>query len=76
MPKLAANLTMQFNEVPFLERFARAAEAGFEAVEFLFPYDHAPKYLGRVDPPAVPFLEAVLARLPAPADYPALSAPE
>ncbi len=42
MPKLAANLSMQFNEVPFLERFARAAEAGFEAVEFLFPYDHAP----------------------------------
>ncbi len=42
MPKLAANLTTLFNEVPFLERFARAAEAGFEAVEFLFPYDHAP----------------------------------
>ena len=42
MPKLAANLTTLFNEVPFLERFERAAEAGFEAVEFLFPYDHAP----------------------------------
>lgn len=38
MPRFAANLTMLFNEVPFLERFARAAEAGFSAVEFLFPY--------------------------------------
>jgi hydroxypyruvate isomerase len=43
MPKFAANLTMMFNEVPFLERFAAAAEAGFEAVEFLFPYDHPPE---------------------------------
>jgi hydroxypyruvate isomerase len=38
MPKFAANLTMLFNEVPFLERFERAAAAGFKAVEFLFPY--------------------------------------
>ncbi|EIM96370.1 hydroxypyruvate isomerase [Paraburkholderia hospita] len=38
MPKFAANLTMLFNEVPFLDRFAAAANAGFEAVEFLFPY--------------------------------------
>jgi hydroxypyruvate isomerase len=38
MPKFAANLTMLFNEVPFLDRFAAASEAGFEAVEFLFPY--------------------------------------
>jgi hydroxypyruvate isomerase len=38
MPKFAANLTMLFNEVPFLDRFAAAAEAGFDAVEFLFPY--------------------------------------
>ncbi|MDP2132405.1 MAG: hydroxypyruvate isomerase [Sulfuritalea sp.] len=40
MPKFAANLTMLFNEVPFLERFDQAAQAGFEAVEFLFPYDY------------------------------------
>ena len=40
MPKLAANLTMLFNEVPFLDRFAAAAEAGFKGVEFLFPYAH------------------------------------
>ena len=38
MPKLAANLTMLFNEVPFLERFALARKAGFDAVAFLFPY--------------------------------------
>lgn len=38
MPRFAANLTMLFNEVPFLDRFQRAAKAGFEAVEFLFPY--------------------------------------
>jgi hydroxypyruvate isomerase len=40
MPKLAANLTMMFNEVPFLDRFAAAKQAGFDAVEFLSPYDH------------------------------------
>ena len=39
MPKFCANLTMLFNEQPFLERFAAAAAAGFKAVEFLFPYD-------------------------------------
>ena len=40
MPRIAANLSMMFNEVPFLERFDAAAAAGFKAVEFLFPYDH------------------------------------
>src|SRR4051812_8611289 len=39
MPRLAANLSMMFNEVPFLERFAAARKAGFEGVEFLFPYE-------------------------------------
>ena len=38
MPKFAANLTMLFNEVPFMERFAAAKAAGFTAVEYLFPY--------------------------------------
>ncbi len=38
MPQFAANLSMLFTEVPFLERFERAAKAGFTAVEFLFPY--------------------------------------
>ena len=40
MPKLAANLSMMFNEVDFLDRFAAAAEAGFKGVEYLFPYEH------------------------------------
>jgi hydroxypyruvate isomerase len=40
MPKLAANLTMLFGEVPFLDRFEPAARAGFKGVEYLFPYDH------------------------------------
>jgi len=40
MPKLAANLSMMFQEVPFLDRFQAAAAAGFRGVEFLFPYDH------------------------------------
>lgn len=43
MPKFAANLTMMFNEVPFPQRFAAAAAAGFKAVEFLFPYEHTPR---------------------------------
>ena len=38
MPQFAANLTMLFNEVPFMERFEAAAKAGFKHVEFLFPY--------------------------------------
>jgi hydroxypyruvate isomerase len=41
MPKFAANLTMLFNEVPFLDRLAAAANAGFKAVEFLFPYPYS-----------------------------------
>ena len=38
MPRFAANLSMLFTEVPFLDRFECAARAGFTAVEFLFPY--------------------------------------
>ncbi len=40
MPKFAANISMLFTEHPFLERFARAREAGFQTVEFLFPYEY------------------------------------
>jgi len=40
MPKLAANLTMLFTEVPFLDRFAAAAKAGLKNVEYLFPYEY------------------------------------
>ncbi len=39
MPKFAANLTMLFTEVPFMERFVSAREAGFSAIEYLFPYE-------------------------------------
>ncbi|ECJ2224552.1 HPr family phosphocarrier protein [Salmonella enterica] len=42
MPRFAANLSMMFTEVPFIERFAAARKAGFNAVEFLFPYDYSP----------------------------------
>ncbi|NML43572.1 hydroxypyruvate isomerase [Ramlibacter sp. G-1-2-2] len=47
MPKFAANLTMLFTELPFLERFAAAREAGFTAVEYLFPYDFPKEELAR-----------------------------
>jgi len=45
MVKLAANLSMMFNEVDFLERFAAAHKAGFDAVEYLFPYAYDKKDL-------------------------------
>jgi hydroxypyruvate isomerase len=38
MPKLAANVSTLFKELPFLERFAAAARAGFQAVEYQYPY--------------------------------------
>ena len=47
MPRFAANLTMMFNEVPFLDRFEAAAKAGFTAVEFLFPYDYPAVEIGK-----------------------------
>ncbi len=47
MPAFAANLTMMFTEWPFLDRFDAAADAGFRAVEYLFPYDHAPDEVAR-----------------------------
>ncbi|WJR80815.1 hydroxypyruvate isomerase [Bradyrhizobium sp. NP1] len=39
MPKFAANLTMLFSELPFLDRFAAAKASGFAGVEYLFPYE-------------------------------------
>lgn len=39
MPRFAANLTWLFTELPFMDRFRAAKEAGFDAVEVLFPYD-------------------------------------
>ncbi len=40
MLQFCANLSMMFNEVDFLARFGAAKQAGFDGVEFLFPYDH------------------------------------
>src|SRR5207253_5379551 len=40
MPKLAANLTMLYNEVDFLDRFEAAAKSRFAGVEYLFPYTY------------------------------------
>jgi hydroxypyruvate isomerase len=63
MPKLAANLTMLFNEVDFLDRFGEAARAGFKGVEFLFPYAYKASELAeRLDANR---LELVLHNLPA-----------
>jgi 2-dehydrotetronate isomerase len=45
MPRFAANLSMMFNEWEFLDRFAAAADNGFHAVEFLFPYAHPPEVI-------------------------------
>ena len=45
MVKLAANLSMMFQDLPFLDRFDAAAAAGFDGVEFMFPYDHDERQL-------------------------------
>ncbi|MEM9393656.1 MAG: 2-oxo-tetronate isomerase [Pseudomonadota bacterium] len=66
MIRLAANLTVLFTEHPFLDRFGAAAEAGFTAVEFLFPYDYGPDVLAQAKEAAG--LEQVLFNLP-PGDW-------
>jgi len=63
MPKFAANLSMLFTEVDFLDRFQAAAEAGFKGVEYLFPYDfEAAEIRRRLEDNG---LEQVLFNLPA-----------
>jgi hydroxypyruvate isomerase len=63
MPDFAANLTFLWTELPFLERFAAAREAGFSQVEYMFPYEHpADAIRDRLDAAA---LEQVLFNLPA-----------
>ncbi|MDI9857019.1 2-oxo-tetronate isomerase [Comamonas sp. 17RB] len=47
MPQFAANLSLMYTELPFLERFAAAARDGFRAVEYLFPYAYAPAQLAQ-----------------------------
>jgi hydroxypyruvate isomerase len=50
MPRFAANVSMMFQEWPFLDRFAAAAEAGFTAVECQFPYEFsAERIAGRLE---------------------------
>jgi hydroxypyruvate isomerase len=63
MPKFAANLTMLFNEVDFLDRFKAAAEAGFRGVEYLFPYAYPKEQL--VELLSLNGLTQVLHNLPA-----------
>jgi hydroxypyruvate isomerase len=41
MPRLAANLSTLFKEMPFLERFSAARMAGFRGVEYQSPYEFA-----------------------------------
>lgn len=41
MPRFAANLSLLYTELPFLERFGAAAADGFAGVEYLFPYEFA-----------------------------------
>lgn len=63
MPRFAANLSMLFTEVDFLDRFAAAADAGFSGVEYLFPYDFSAEEIkARLDANK---LEQVLFNLPA-----------
>ncbi|WP_445003407.1 hydroxypyruvate isomerase [Halomonas mongoliensis] len=63
MPKFAANLSMLFTEVEFLDRFEAAAKAGFKGVEYLFPYDYPAESLkARLDANG---LTQVLFNLPA-----------
>lgn len=45
MPRFAANLSFLYQELPFEERFAAAAQDGFQGVEYLFPYEHEPAWL-------------------------------
>ena len=63
MPRFAANLSMMFNEVDFLDRFEAARQAGFSGVEYVSPYEHDPTKL--VELLSVNGLSQVLFNLPA-----------
>jgi hydroxypyruvate isomerase len=63
MPKFSANLTMLFTETDFLNRFERAAKAGFKAVEFMSPYEYdAEEIMNKVNANK---LEIILVNTPA-----------
>ncbi len=66
MPKFAANLSMLFPELSFLDRFAAARAAGFEAVEFAFAYEHPADRIAAAA--AASKVEIVLMNLP-PGDW-------
>jgi hydroxypyruvate isomerase len=63
MPKLAANLSMLFADLDFIDRFAAAGQAGFRGVEYLFPYAYDAAHIRRVLDDAQ--LQQVLFNLPA-----------
>ncbi len=63
MPKFAANLTMLYTELPFLDRFAAASQSGFKAVEFLFPYAYTAEHIR--DKALAAGVQIVLHNLPA-----------
>jgi len=63
MLRFSANLTMMFNEVDFIDRFERAARAGFKGVEYLFPYGWSKEQL--INELGKHHLEQVLHNLPA-----------
>jgi hydroxypyruvate isomerase len=63
VPVFAANLSFLWQELPFLDRFGAAGEAGFSRVEYMFPYEHPAQELrARLDAAG---LEQVLFNLPA-----------
>ena len=62
MPKFSANLTFLFTELPFLDRFAAAKAAGFDAVEYVCLFDHSPEVL--VEPLTRHGLKQVLLNIP------------
>lgn len=64
MPKFAANISLLFAELPFLDRFSAAKSAGFDAIEILFPYDIAARDI--LDQLRLTDLELLLINTPPP----------
>lgn len=63
MPRFSANLSLLFTEVDFMDRFGKAARAGFKAVEYMFPYPFDPQ--GLADALKTNGLKQALFNLPA-----------
>ena len=62
MPRFSANIGFMFNEVPFVDRYAAAAQAGFRGIECPFPYEVPPDELAQLLPRHG--VEQVLCNLP------------